>query len=744
MPIRSDVSARLSSSKQGSVQIGWTVAGGLLAIGAALLLFALNRGKSPSNPEKQVEQIPLSLQQDLERLKLDLKTAQHAVSLKQTEADAKRSEKSQLSARLDAREAEVRKLEAANAEKKDSARAEAEQTRVQTNQEIGQANKAFADKALAVRRQEDLEKILQIVRNCTVTVATKDNIVATAFFYSTPNAVLVVVPSGLAARNENILAKMIVLNNNRQTTVLVEGTLWRSDEVSGLSFYTVAAGLEVNCFASRDIGDATLGDKVYTVSTQVIGGGLFEHNVQDGNVSNLAREVENRKYLQLALPANPGAVGAPVISANGTLVGVLMGQLPGMEKTSIALPATELKAAIERIQRGAAGVTAGSGATSGPPQVVVVPNLPATPPPTPQMPGQPGQPNNDDVRVAGAAFKVPYDAAKTIDFAARDLATPCFFPGLDDTLVVWDEKQAKLAAYKPGESKPLWNYAAGKDILKVVPSIDRESVLLIQGINSPDLILELKNGTVRARLSAKVDQNVQAYAAFRDCFAFRGAGDMTTFARPNGMKFGCGEIALALVGRQGDTIYLASKYSVGTIPSVSEYARAMAGYDGLSSPRPPLQASAFLQAMRKATIQINLTPSIPWTLWGQVCLIPQTNRIIAGWNIFEISATGSKQLGAFTHQPHSGAQTVWFKAFAKVSSTKPIEKINTLSVSPDGAYAISETHLYDVATMQVKAELPFPCAACGFLSKGRTVWLYDFVNEKIAFMTIDEIINTKR
>ena len=85
-----------------------------------------------------------------------------------------------------------------------------------------------------------------------------------------------------------------------------------------------------------------MGEKVFTIGTQVLGGKAQRVTMMEGTVSSTDRRIDGTPVIQTTIPVNPGMVGAPLMNQERKLVGVLIGGVGELERTSIAVPASLL------------------------------------------------------------------------------------------------------------------------------------------------------------------------------------------------------------------------------------------------------------------------------------------------------------------------------------------------------------------------------------------------------------------
>jgi hypothetical protein len=85
---------------------------------------------------------------------------------------------------------------------------------------------------------------------------------------------------------------------------------------------------------------------------------------------------------------------------------------------------------------------------------------------------------------------------------------------------------------------------------------------------------------------------------------------------------------------------------------------------------------------------------------------------------------------------HSAGDEPWFHAYYRKDAQA------CAGASPDGKYAVTTTHLYDLKEMKPLVELPFPSGPVGFLSSGAEIYAYDRVNNRVVFISVEELLAT--
>jgi hypothetical protein len=119
--------------------------------------------------------------------------------------------------------------------------------------------------------------------------------------------------------------------------------------------------------------------------------------------------------------------------------------------------------------------------------------------------------------------------------------------------------------------------------------------------------------------------------------------------------------------------------------------------------------------------------------------IPGTNRFILGREVWDIGPKEVTRAGELVALSHSQGKKPWFAAFYDFDNEDACAV-----ASPDGKYAMTNTHLYDLKDMMALVELPFPASNKGFLSDGKRIFLHDRCRDQLVFVSIDNLLANGR
>jgi len=719
------------------------VGAAVLLVGFIAFLCAILVTKNSPPPE-----IPESLTTTVAVLEQDLaseeaRLAQNRKEKIRVEAvlSERSTEKARLTGRVEARRIELKRLEKTRDAKADAAQQQVHETQTKAEEELQQALKTEAKLKDEALTQAQLEKTLRLSRYNVVQILSLDQraSLGSGFFLNEDglrNEPWVVTTERVVPADGLIFVRVTALPDRRnvERQISVRARASYRDKETGLVFLKLLSvpRLSIKSYTPKSFGDVSVGDRVYAIGMQGVVGGMLDNSVMEGSVSALSREFENRDYLQLDLPANFGSSGATVISRKGTLTGVLVAPLEGLERTSVAVSAKELKNAIDRCAGRAPR-------------------------------GNPGRPGNRDVPAqnqVGRFPPAPYDLDKTIPHEApRSLPTRRagmgVFPGPDDLLIIEDTAGKKHVAYSSKDlKKPVWSQVWGNSTCTwMIPTDAPDRGLLLHHKAGVSTVSEVDLRTGRSRKSWRwsdgsidssfactqqaIQMNGCVFCPGRSCYVF----DHTSrqcYRFPD-------HIARPLC-KNGSDLWLTRRGRTGlqlvAIPlsRLVTFIRQKAALERLGRTNPDANS----QAVRLAnTLQTAGRVLANVTVYEDRCgphalCLPNKRVLISGDSVFDLSR-GTP--GAKLEIPrHSRADAV--VSFAtKLATLKTLRRTmgHVMDVSPDGRWLLLPGHLVDAATLKPVAELPMLCLEAGFLSNSKTIYFVDRIRKKIGFISVDEL-----
>ena len=506
------------------------------------------------------------------------------------------------------------------------------------------------------------------------------------------------------------------------------------DKETGLVFLKLLSvpRLSIKSYTPKSFGDVSVGDRVYAIGMQGVVGGMLDNSVMEGSVSALSREFENRDYLQLDLPANFGSSGATVISRKGTLTGVLVAPLEGLERTSVAVSAKDLKNAMDRC-------TGGTGQTN------------ARPPENRTKTG------HDQ---AGRSPRTPQALDKAIPHAnPRSLpsnrAGMGVFPGPDNFLIVEDIAGRKHVAYSYRDlRKPVWTLEWQRaDFVWMLPTDAPDRGLHFRSEGDINTVSEIDLRSGRTRRSWRSTGNhlnssfacSQKALLLSDCILCPGRTALVFdhasrtihefpnhFARPL-----CKNGSDLWVSRNGET---GPQLVAVPVSQMVAFLKQKAALARLSQTHPDAYKQTrrlvnTLQTAGRVLGNIALTEDRHGT--HALCL-PNKRVLISGDTVLDLSrkAPATK----LSMPKYSRAEVV--ASFSTQSATlRNLRRSmnHVMDVSPDGRWLLLPGHLVDAKTLKPVTELPMLCLEAGFLSNSKTIYVVDRIRKKIGFIAVDEL-----
>ncbi len=254
-------------------------------------------------------------------------------------------------------------------------------------------------------------------------------------------------------------------------------------ELAGFDPGTDLAVIEICCgdFAALEFGDAAqvwAGSEVLAVGYPL--GLPGEASVTRGIVSAI-RSLEGVEVIQMDAPINPGSSGGPLVSEQGTILGINTFGIRDMESLGFAVSERTVQAALPRLK-----ATASSGFALAP---AATPDSQSTPLPTPTPAPTPlptFTPNPTATpRPTATSTPTPTPLPQPIKMKAiSSSGTNHCGLRLDNTPVCWSMDQYQLK----------WDYLDGEKLKKISVGIGGNGTLQTCGIRESDTLLCLGIG----------------------------------------------------------------------------------------------------------------------------------------------------------------------------------------------------------------------------------------------------------
>lgn len=728
---------------RGALQV--SLAAGILALAVGAIVFAAALSRGPAERpagaeafEREIATLRSAVDQQTERLRgLNDQYRGRLAEIQGAEGAEKDFE-----ARVSARSKEVEALERNRQAELDKAKASVQESFNKGKQEWEQAKEILKANEEKAHAGERLAELLEESKPIVVTIASENGPVATGFNFAVGDVGAAIVTSKYAVKDAGkILVKFKYRSGDVYRVAVCRGVVRYVDESSGLAYLipdlsAARVSVKIQAWALDRVDQANAGDGVYTIGTQVMGDEAFEHTVQDGSIANTSREFDGQKYLQLDLPANEGTMGAPIFTAKGKLVGVLVTALPGMEKTSVAIPAKELEGATQRYLV----------ATGQAPKDLAQAAQPARrPPPKAVVPAKAEPPK--------PSFK-PED---TIQDVGRILL---LHAGPDNLLVMrYFGHSLFFRAFRRGVKEPVWKRDYPDAEFNILKGTDPNILMVMPQMEGGDAYtVDLTTGKEIERYKGLTPRGLTEYSRYiiKDgvFVGINPKADVIVVDIKSLRRFESRIYLPQLLLYRGDAWY-GNRGDVMRSIDLGAALSMMRESDFLLRQRESITknntgtggSNADLleknQKAQKAVIERfdRTVREIPFALQGGFSSMPiqvgDTEVFCWGTCIYKVGKDSCDCIVTNEAEAHSCYGASWYRQCWPANRAKGDRFV---AGSNDAAYAITQTHLFDIAANKVVAELPFPTQDSIFLSDNRTIALYDSVDRQIVFLNVDDLI----
>jgi hypothetical protein len=471
----------------------------------------------------------------------------------------------------------------------------------------------------------------------------------------------------------------------------------------------------------------------------------------DGNVSAEEREVGRGRYMQVSMPANPGSTGSPIFNVKGQIVGILVGPAPDLEKTAFAISSKQVLQAIDRWQNGGVAAANPNAGPQGPAQPTNSPPLPK-PAPLPQR--APQFSAGDSLRAAQNR-PIPYKDMDSLKgpFAAniRDVFQA------EGGLIIADYSAAKVYNYAPLTHRKLWELDIKNPGFRVIREGGgtRGAVINVRQ-DPPSMEFDLSSGKVAGTYAnANKFTDLGSYFNLGKQWLINHSTSFELVDPSTGNLVG-GQFPeeCVVAVQQGQALVLTSKKGVGLVdlnrvmPLQLEMQDLWSQRYDKATPQNQIQnldtqIESIKQKMSGLFLMLDLTRVIPENEQYRreaYKSVPGGFKLFVYSHLIEVRANGLKYLGSLENIEHSAAKEAWYEHYwFRLSSCTGAW---VLDVSADGRYAVTSSHVYDVATLKAVAEVPIPSNLVGFTGDGKVLYVYDPLHAKLAFFPLDALIQS--
>jgi hypothetical protein len=518
--------------------------------------------------------------------------------------------------------------------------------------------------------------------------------------------------AGKPGEEFQLVPSEVVLRKTGSPFILLEGTVPQSSAFTELS--------ETDFEGAEPKKGAT----VYSVGAHAVGVSAFTGSVFEGLISSIEDSPDGgHRVLRTTLPANEGAEGSVVVDGDAKVVGILWQGSAGLSRASTVMPASAAKPVIERLRKHTMG-----------------------------MPGS-------DPAVAGQGTSRDFKQEASIPLADRMNADVEMFPGPDDLVLLWNRSAGTIAAFRAGSSTPAWEVTRGPWTgITYRPWLPY--AFLSNSKTWTTVVLNLRNGSLGARLPQALSQY------FSYAWAAIPLGKSHVIALPQGivsvnLESGRaislpGFKATLMANAEGLLTLTTGTGDVGWF-SRDEFLAITTRIDGIQGEIERLQREkkspsiAKYSEIRKKEQQISvlvgqLTGGVKlFTVPGGLRLdathpgtsfsyVPGSYLHIVGRSVWQIGPDRPIRIGRL--------EPLWHETSSAIGgSMSGVERAQeSATSSPDGRYAVTRTHLYDLKELKAVAELPFSAWPTGFTSKGKLIYAYDGSRGRLVLLSLDEIL----
>jgi hypothetical protein len=502
----------------------------------------------------------------------------------------------------------------------------------------------------------------------------------------------------------------VVHREKRSELLLLEGAIPRS------SIFAAVSEQQFQESAARK------GETVYSMGAHAVGATAFTGSVFEGIVSTAKEWNDGRELLLTTLPANEGSPGSLVTYADGRLAGILWHGARGLDRATVVLPAAAVKPLLERWRRQTLSTSFGasfkdSGASGG-----------------------------------------DYACEAWIDLGAPLDADAEVFAGPDDLVLIWDRQGGKLSAFRSGSAAPVWNLPRGSWSSFAYRPWQQQGFLSSAKARTT-VAVNLRSGKVVAQFSKEL------HGAFSKAWAAFPLGGSHVLALPRGLAIASLEsgrtfplwgVQVTLMAQMDDLLTLSTpEGDVGWLTR-KEFLAILTRIDALLIEIAKIEADSMHRVkkqeemnrrwdqIRELTNQLGRGVKLFETRGefrrdtgrpgAGFCHVPGSYLHLAGRDVWQIGPDQVSRLGHLEPLWHSAAHEGWFAARYSASAQP------CAMASPDGRYAVTGTHIYELKGLDAVAELPFPTGPAGFTSSGRKLYAYDRELRRLVFLALDEVL----
>jgi len=608
-------------------------------------------------------------------------------------------------------------------------------------QELGKKLDSIAGGRLTGRQLSTrLASTLSQCQACIVTVVPTSAPPGTGFLYKLNDSSIVVLtclPASTQSQPTLIEFHRDPLSKDRSDVVTLPATLVHGDPASGICVLRATFGdtaRQLQPLSSEKIESINDGERAYSVNAVLLPDNNISYDAFDGNISKCDRKIGAYAMLQVAIGVEATMYGAPLISANGQLVGMMAGTAADDERTHFAFASKDLLGPLQFAM-------AQSG--SSPPQASLSPKTTVSVTTKPLQPA----PVETPASIKALTHSAPYKIEESILYDAM-VAGKTIIPGPDNTLVIWSVIKSRLLAYKSRSNSTMWEYPLQPQS-RIVP-IRFSNLALIEGADNAGNAAEIELGTGKIERANLKGLHTVPIAFYRIADVYLSAGFPNIVVDPstgpemsNGSDRVIGVCGTRIVEMQSNS-FVFGEFSERAAhlrqrETMSQQMRQSAQKDAAARQQAVKDYNASQQALLKDRQRV-VAPSEA-TCFNEAQSIFQlgdTSHFLINRTVWDVTPTLIKKLGVLPVQKHSAEKEEWFRAYMQME----IMGTAAIAVSSDGKYAVDHTHLYDLTDFKIVAELPLPVQLAGFLSDNVTMFFSDEARKRIFFVDVNDLIKS--
>jgi S1-C subfamily serine protease len=234
-------------------------------------------------------------------------------------------------------------------------RAQIKKLEGQTEDELKKAV-AFDDKnSEKLKKERDFHEALTDMQNAVVTIQAPKGVIGSGILFSGFKTQMVVTTIQNAPADGELIVNVryVPKGFTNVLSATAKGKLVYADKETGLAFVSIETGASIplTTFSRDSIRAAAATEEIHLITSYASPDGIFDVIMFEGTVSSLEEMSGDRKLMRVAVVANEGSSGAPLVGMDKKLVGVFLKSVEGAEKAALVISGPDLTKAIERMPK---------------------------------------------------------------------------------------------------------------------------------------------------------------------------------------------------------------------------------------------------------------------------------------------------------------------------------------------------------------------------------------------------------